>query len=250
MQVRGRWIEPSAGCGVEGTYLRVHAPSLRHGVAKRSGVHYDVAWPHRMLDAALQQRRRTAQLLRELVRQVVTVDIDDAELRAVADALEPLRDRLASEPRLEQDIGGLHTKDHAGRHAGRTPIYDRDPLIGLSNALSPPLAEVANTDRKQWEVVFGDAYAGHPGFVHGGYVSAVIDHVLGVVSSSSGVATMTGTLTTRYRRPTPLNTRLICHGELERVDGRKVFCKATLETSDTLIAEADAVYIRVEPDRY
>jgi acyl-coenzyme A thioesterase PaaI-like protein len=203
-----------------------------------------------MSGSPLQQRRRTAQLLRELVRQVVTVDVDDAELRAVADALEPLRDRLASEPRLQQDVDGLHTKDRAGRHAGRTPIYDRDPLIGLSNPLSPPLAAVEGTDRKQWEVVFGDAYAGHPGFVHGGYVSAVIDHVLGVVSSSSGAATMTGTLTTRYLRPTPLNTRLICRGELERVDGRKVFCKATLEANDTLIVEAHGVYIRVNPDRY
>lgn len=46
-------------------------------------------------------------------------------------------------------------------------------------------------------MVFGDAYGGHPGFAHGGYVSAVLDHVLGVVASSSGVATMTGTLTTR-----------------------------------------------------
>jgi len=203
-----------------------------------------------MPEPSLKQRRRTAQLLRELARQIVTVDVDDAELAPVADALEPLRDRLAVEPCLEQDVEGLHTKDHAGRHHGRTALYDRDPMIGLSNPLSPPLAAIAGTDRRIWEVVFGDAYAGHPGFVHGGYVSAVIDHVLGVVASSSGLSTMTGTLTTRYRRPTPLNTRLVCRGELERVDGRKVFCKATLEADDTLIAEAEGVYIRVDPARY
>ena len=198
----------------------------------------------------MHQRRRTAAILLEIIREVVTVDVDDVELAAVADALEPLRDRLAAERRIEHDVTGLHTKDHAGRHHGRTPLYDRDPLIGLSNPLSPPMEAIAGTDRLAWEVVFGDAYGGHPGFVHGGYVSAVLDHVLGVVASSSGSATMTGTLTTRYRRPTPIDTRLVCRGELVRVEGRKVFCKATLESDGSVIAEAEGIYIRVEPDRY
>lgn len=203
-----------------------------------------------MTDTFLDQRRRTAQLLRELVREVVTADIDDAEFAPIADALEPLRDQLADRPRLERDVSGLHTKDHAGRHAGRQPIYDRDPLIGLSNPLSPPLARVGGRDSNEWEVVFGDAYGGHPGFVHGGYVSAVLDHVLGVAASRSGYAVMTGTLTTRYRRPTRLHSHLVCRGRLDSVVGRKVFCNAILEADGEVIAEADGVYIRVEPDRY
>jgi hypothetical protein len=46
----------------------------------------------------------------------------------------------------------------------------------------------------------------------------VLDHVLGVTSNTSGLATMTGTLTIRYRRPTPLGRRLLCRGKLDRVD--------------------------------
>lgn len=203
-----------------------------------------------MPDSPMTQRRRTAAILRDIIRELVTVDVEDAELADIADALEPLRDRLAAQPRIERDVTGLHTKDHAGEHQGRMPLYDRDPLIGLSNPLSPPMTVVAGTDRQAWEVVFGDAYAGHPGFVHGGYVSAVLDHVLGVVASGPGVATMTGTLTTRYRRPTPIDSRLVCRGEIERVDGRKVFCKAMLESEEGLIAEAEGIFIRVEPDRY
>jgi acyl-coenzyme A thioesterase PaaI-like protein len=198
----------------------------------------------------LSQRRRTAAILRQIIRELVTVDVDESVLAAVADALEPLRVRLASEPRLRPDVSGLHTKDHAGQHAGRTPLYDRDPLIGLSNPLAPPLTAVPGTERREWEVVFGDAYGGHPGFVHGGYVSAVLDHVLGVIASASGVATMTGTLTTRYRRPTPLGRRLVCRGTLDRVEGRKVLCSAVLEADDGVTAEAEGIYIRVDPDRY
>jgi acyl-coenzyme A thioesterase PaaI-like protein len=203
-----------------------------------------------MSTTALTERRRTAAILRQIIRELVTVDVDDRALAAVADTLETLRAGLANEPRLRPDVTGLHTKDHAGQHSGRTPLYDRDPLIGLSNPLAPPLTAVPGSELREWEVTFGDAYAGHPGFVHGGYVSAVLDHVLGVVSSTSGVATMTGTLTTRYRRPTPLGRRLVCRGTLDRVERRKVLCSAVLEADDGVIAEAEGIYIRVDPDRY
>jgi acyl-coenzyme A thioesterase PaaI-like protein len=99
-------------------------------------------------------------------------------------------------------------------------------------------------------VTFGEAYEGHPGFVHGGYVAAIVDHVLGVTASSAGAAAMTGTLTTRYRRPTPVKTRLTCVGKVTRVEGRKVFCEATVEADGVLVADADGIYFRVDPNRY
>lgn len=220
---------------------------MRPGLPERldTGKH-----PQVMSDSPLHGRRRTAEVLREIIREVVTVDIDDGELASLADALVPLRDRLAGLPRIKRDNSGLHTREHAGERYGRTPLYDRDPLIGLSNPLAPPLRDIENTDRRQWEVVFGDAYGGHPGLAHGGYVSAVLDHVLGVVAAGDGVATMTGTLTTRFLLPTPLNTRLVCHGKVDRIEGRKVFCSAVLETEREVIADADGIYIRVDPSRY
>lgn len=191
-----------------------------------------------------------AQALRELARQVTTVDIDDAELAPIAAALEPLSARLAGARRLVFNVPGLHSSGHARERFGREPLYDRDPLVGLSNPLAPPLRRVEGGDLAEWEVTFGETYEGHPGLVHGGYVAAVIDHVLGVAAASSGVASMTGTLTTRYRRPTPINTRLVCVGAVERVEGRKVFCKATLEADGQLVAEAEGVYLHVDPSRF
>jgi len=203
-----------------------------------------------MSDVPLNERRRLAQTLRELVHQVATVDVDDAELGPIAAALDPLCARLAREPRLVLNVSGLHSSDHARARSGREPLYDRDPLVGLSNPLAPPLLRVEGGGLTEWEVTFSETYEGHPGLVHGGYVAAVIDHVLGVTASSSGFASMTGTLTTVYRRPTPLNTRLVCVGSVERVEGRKVFCKATLEAEGELVVEAEGVYLRVDPDRF
>lgn len=189
-----------------------------------------------MSERPVRQRRRMAQVLRDLARQAITVDVDDAELAPIASALEPLRDRLAGAPRLDR--------------TGRDLVSDCDPLIGLSNPLAPPLRRVEGGGPDEWEVTFSDAYEGHPGLVHGGYVAAVIDHVLGVAAVSGGITSMTGTLTTRYRRPTPLNTRLVCNGTVERVEGRKVFCRATLTADDVLLAEAEGIYVRVAPTRF
>jgi len=203
-----------------------------------------------MSDRPLDERRRAAQRVRELTFEITTADADDTEFAAVAAALEPLCARLANNPRIALAVDGLHTKEHAAVRSGREPAYDRDPLIGLSNPLAPPLARSGGLESNEWEVTFGDAYGGHPGLVHGGYVAAVLDHVLGVAASSSGFASMTGTLTTRFCRPTPVNVRLTCVGRVDRVEGRKVFCSAELDASGTVVAEAHGVYLRVEPDRY
>jgi hypothetical protein len=198
----------------------------------------------------MDERRRTADELRALARELVTADAQDAAFAPIADALGPLREQLAGHPRLRWEVDGLHTSDHAAERAGREPLYDRDPLIGRCNPVAPPARRVPGGDLATWEVTLGDLYEGHPGFAHGGWVAAILDHVLGVVACSSGVAAMTGTLTTRYRRPTPLHTRLVCAGEVTRVEGRKVFCRASLEAEGALVAEAEGVYLRVDPDRY
>jgi acyl-coenzyme A thioesterase PaaI-like protein len=203
-----------------------------------------------MSDQPLAERRRVAQLLRELAREVTTAAVPDADFAPVAGVLARVRDGLVTQPRLVREVAGLHVRGHASERFGREPVYDRDPLCGVSNPLAPPLRRVEGGRPAEWEVTFGDVYEGHPGFVHGGYVAAVVDHVLGVTASSAGVASMTGTLTTRYRKPTPLHVRLVCVGEVDRVEGRKVFCRATLEAEGTLVAEAEGIYLRVDPDRY
>ena len=40
---------------------------------------------------------------------------------------------------------------------------------------------------------------------HGGYVAAAFDEVLGLAQDLGGQSGMTGTLTIKYRRPTPLH---------------------------------------------
>lgn len=60
---------------------------------------------------------------------------------------------------------------------------------------------------------------------------------------------MTGTLTVKYRKPTPLYRELHFRCRVDRVEGRKIFTTGTLHEGDTLCAEAEAVFIRVDFER-
>ena len=68
-----------------------------------------------------------------------------------------------------------------------------------------------------------------------------------VANVSSG---MTGTLTVRYRQPTPLHQELTFAATVERVEGRKIFTTATLHAADRLCAEAEGIFISVGFEKF
>ncbi len=61
---------------------------------------------------------------------------------------------------------------------------------------------------------------------------------------------MTGTLTIRYRRPTPLHVELRFEGRVDRVEGRKIFTRAELYAEEGLTAEAEGIFISVDRSRF
>jgi acyl-coenzyme A thioesterase PaaI-like protein len=99
-------------------------------------------------------------------------------------------------------------------------------------------------------VRFGGAYEGPPGCVHGGFVAAVHDEILGMANSTGGQPGMTGTLTVVYRKPTPLRTELRLEARLDRVDGRKQFCSSKLWAGDVLCNEAEGIFVTIGMGRF
>ncbi|MFQ5417462.1 MAG: PaaI family thioesterase, partial [Myxococcota bacterium] len=96
----------------------------------------------------------------------------------------------------------------------------------------------------------GAAYEGPPGSVHGGFVAAAFDEVLGFVQSLSGSPGFTGTLTIRFRSPTPLHTGLEYRCQIDRKQGRKIFASGQLFAGETLCAEAEAIFISARPEMF
>jgi len=188
------------------------------------------------------ERRRLAKAMREVIDRLTTSDAPEAELRAAADGLERYAARLASHPRRSLPLGFTETAN-AGDVAA---FFDYSPLIGLSNPLAPPITLAVDGKTVRGQVRFGAAYEGPPGHVHGGFIAAAFDEVLGFVQSTTGQPGMTGRLTIHYRKPTPLHSDLRFEATVLRVEGRKIFAEGRLYAGDLLTAEAEGLFVSVD----
>ncbi len=133
-------------------------------------------------------------------------------------------------------------------------FIDHSPLVGPLNPLAAPIAisfdGTSDGITVTGEVTFGAAYEGPPGCVHGGFIAAGFDEVLGIAQGMSGSPGMTGRLTVNYRSPSPLLQPLRFIGGIDRIEGRKIFTKGELRTvaDDRLCAEAEALFISMNPE--
>jgi acyl-coenzyme A thioesterase PaaI-like protein len=197
---------------------------------------------------AWKEKRRLAAAMRQVISRLVEIEAPEAELAAAADGLEKYAARLAQHPRPNRYEGWSETSNSGDVGS----FFDHSPLIGLANPLSPPMVLRARDDGRTVDgsVNFGSAYEGPPGCVHGGYIAAAFDELLGFANSLSGTPGMTGTLTVRYRRPTPLHTELRFEGRYLRSEGRKIFTEGDLFAADALCAQAEGLFVAVDVERF
>ena len=185
--------------------------------------------------------------MRLVIERLMPSDAPVAELRRAADALERYAADLSGHPRL-RTVHGFAESANAGDVGA---FFDRSPFIGLANPLAPPIAlEKTGESSVVGTATFGSAYEGPPGCVHGGFVAAAFDEVLGFVQAASGRPGMTGTLTVRYRSPTPLHTELRFEARYTGSEGRKLFCEGRVLAGERLCAEAEGIFISVARERY
>lgn len=191
-----------------------------------------------------EQKRRLADAMRLVIERLVPSNAPVDELRAAADGLERYAEALRAHPRL------LSVHGHAeSANAGDVgAFFDQSPLIGLANPLAPPITVGRTGERTAAATVtFGSAYEGPPGCVHGGFVAAAFDEVLGYAQSLSGAPGMTGTLSVRYLRPTPLHQELLFEAEFVRMERRKIFCEGSVKADGVVTAEAEGIFISARP---
>jgi acyl-coenzyme A thioesterase PaaI-like protein len=187
-----------------------------------------------------------------------------AELRAISEALamnrlEPvaLRDatRLARE--LRQRLEGPRRQrwydedPNSMGSASRSAYLAQSPVRGRQNPVAPPLAlETVDREDGSRGVVgrarLGMAYEGPPHGVHGGWVAALFDEVLGSVQGAASAPGVTAILTVRYRHLTPVEEDLRFEGWLADQRARRLVAKATCHAGDTLTADAEGVFVRVD----
>jgi acyl-coenzyme A thioesterase PaaI-like protein len=191
------------------------------------------------------EKRRLASAMRQVVETLIATGAPTDLIREAADDLERIAGRFAGIPH-DPEYEGYRETANVGDdpHAS----FELSPFIGRANPLAPPITLRQEGDVVLGDVVFGSAYEGPPGCVHGGYVAAAFDELLGATQSLSGAPGMTGTLTVRYRTPTPLHEPLSMRGWLRGVERRKIFAEGTLHAGDRLCAEAEGIFISIDAE--
>ena len=129
-------------------------------------------------------------------------------------------------------------------------FFPTSPVIGLANPIAPPVEVEAVEGGLNGRVFFDYQYEGPPGCVHGGMIALVFDELLGAANIASNSPGMTGTLTVRYRKPTPIRTELRLEARFLGRDGRKIRTSGAIYHGDELTAEAEAIFIELVADRF
>lgn len=129
------------------------------------------------------------------------------------------------------------------------PSGTRIDLPGRGDPFLLPLVLLESTDTfLRGRVVFRRLHLGGGGAAHGGTLPLLFDEVLGRLSNSGDRPTArTAYLKVNYRHITPLNTELDVEGRLERQDGRKRWITGRLAHGDTLLADAEGLFVQLRP---
>jgi acyl-coenzyme A thioesterase PaaI-like protein len=174
--------------------------------------------------------------VRRLIDATIRTEVDAAAIEAAKDKIDSATAQL-SDTLMSGSFGMQSTSD------GRS-IALGNVVIGLRNPVAPPLViHDGAGGAVHSDFVLGAAYEGPPGMVHGGVSALVLDHVLGATAHQPGKPAVTGTLTLRYLRGTPLGQPLHARAHVERIDGTKTFAVGHIADAEGVTVQAEGVFI-------
>jgi hypothetical protein len=172
--------------------------------------------------------------LRGLVDAAIRTTVADDEIRRARAEVEAITERLRRAP-MRTTYGVDLRTDGRGRAWGNA-------VVGLRNAVAPPLTIVPEGRGVRSAFTLGAAYEGPPGSVHGGVLALVLDQMLGEAAGAGGRPGMTATLTLGYRQRTPLGD-LSSEAWIERSEGIKTWARGEIRGADGVTVEAEGLFI-------
>ncbi|MGV0834654.1 PaaI family thioesterase [Mycolicibacterium thermoresistibile] len=130
-----------------------------------------------------------------------------------------------------------------------SPSGRRLDLPNRGSVLSIPLDLGRTDDRIVGTAQFRRYHLGRNGAAHGGAVSMLFDSLLGFTA-----ATLTGNRYQRtaflhvdYRKIAPIERTLQVSAHIDRIEGRKTFVIGQLLDGPSVLADAEALFVRLKP---
>lgn len=202
------------------------------------------------------ERWRSASILADDLRAAIAALVHNDVPQEALDRARELAAALCSEldgpprPRWYDGDPLLGTPSPEARSA----YSAQSPIRGRLNPIAPPMLSAEPVTREDGSVAvvaiatLGLAYEGPPHGVHGGWVAALFDDLLGQAQQLVRKAGVTATLKVRYRDITPLDEELRLTAWIHADKGRRVIARATCHAGDTLTADAEAIFLGVDFD--
>ncbi len=128
--------------------------------------------------------------------------------------------------------------------AGRSP-----GIPGRGQALLPVVhVDEADESHLAGRVTFGRYYLGGFGAAHGGAIPLMFDEFMGrLAHAGDRPMSRTAYLHVNYRNITPIGVELRVEARFDREEGRKRFLVGKLYDGSTLTADADGLFIALQP---
>jgi acyl-coenzyme A thioesterase PaaI-like protein len=134
--------------------------------------------------------------------------------------------------------------------AAQRPYYTSDVILGPHHPLRPELHISYQDGVTRGTVTFGVTFEGPPGCVHGGFVAHFFDQVLGQHNLWARIPAMTGTLSVRFAKGTPILRALAFDVRHERRGERKVVTRGRLHAGGEVFAEAEGIFVVPRSSRW
>ncbi|ORY90366.1 HotDog domain-containing protein [Syncephalastrum racemosum] len=157
--------------------------------------------------------------------------------------------KLRQSPDWHEVVAYGHLSDSARAHSLSATTLRGDGKIALR-----PL-KFFNHDKTDCIIIahLGTNLCGHDGIIHGGLLATLLDEHLAYVTLPSlpNYTGFTANLSVDYRMPVRSNQWVVVRGKLDRVEGRKAYADAWIESVDGehKMTEAKALYVSPRMDK-
>ena len=185
-----------------------------------------------------------ATAMRGLIETAVTTTVPAGEVRAAAELVRAVTERLGVARRPVSQLPALDDVTTGRR------VFS--PVTGSGSPLAPPLVVRRDGDGVVGHATLGVAYEGPPSFVHGGMSALLMDQLLGSAAAAAGVWGMTAHLELDYRGPLPLEQELVLRAAVVETAGRKSVITGTIalaDAPDRILVEARGVFVMPRPEK-
>jgi acyl-coenzyme A thioesterase PaaI-like protein len=177
---------------------------------------------------------RFVEAVRTLQDRARAVDAPDEVISEAADLIEAVSKLLAP-----------YDADEWASPSGR-----RMDLPNRGNILQIPMdVHKTHDGRVRGVAQFRRYHLGRNGAVHGGAVGQLFDSVLGYAAFrlTRSLHQRTAFLHIDYRKIVPIEKELQVDAGIDRTDGRKIFVAGRLLDGETVLAEAEALFVKLNP---